>query len=101
MSPSRARWPAIPQIMLADEPTAALDSHTGRNVMEMMSELAHQRGRAVVIVTHDSRVLEFADRTMRIEDGLIAQPDRQKSRAEMSAELRQPAVCSARRSIAH
>jgi putative ABC transport system ATP-binding protein len=64
-----------PDIVLADEPTAALDSHTGRNVIEMMSELAHRNGRAVVIVTHDSRLLEFADRTIRIEDGLIAQPE--------------------------
>jgi len=61
-----------PGIILADEPTAALDSHTGRNVMEMMSNLAHNRGRAVVIVTHDSRVLQFADRIVRIEDGLVA-----------------------------
>ena len=61
-----------PQIVLADEPTAALDSHTGRNVMEMMRGLAHERGRAVVIVTHDSRVMDFADRTIRIEDGMIA-----------------------------
>ena len=61
-----------PAIILADEPTAALDSHTGRNVMEMMSDLAHQRGRAVVIVTHDSRVLSFADRIVKIEDGAIA-----------------------------
>ena len=61
-----------PAIILADEPTAALDSHTGRNVMEMMSELAHKRGRAVVIVTHDSRVVSFADRIVRIEDGMIA-----------------------------
>ena len=61
-----------PGIILADEPTAALDSHTGRNVMEMMSTLAHQRGRAVVIVTHDSRVLSFADRIVKIEDGAIA-----------------------------
>lgn len=64
-----------PEIILADEPTAALDSHTGRNVMEMMSELAHERGRSVVIVTHDSRVLEFADRIVKIEDGLIAGND--------------------------
>jgi putative ABC transport system ATP-binding protein len=63
-----------PGIILADEPTAALDSHTGRNVIEMMSELAHKRGRAVVIVTHDSRVLNFADRIVKIEDGAIAQP---------------------------
>jgi putative ABC transport system ATP-binding protein len=61
-----------PQIVLADEPTAALDSHTGRTVMEMMRALAHERDRAVVIVTHDSRVMEFADRTIRIEDGMIA-----------------------------
>jgi putative ABC transport system ATP-binding protein len=61
-----------PQIILADEPTAALDSHTGRTVMEMMRDLAHERERAVVIVTHDPRVLEFADRIVRIEDGMIA-----------------------------
>jgi len=61
-----------PGIILADEPTAALDSHTGRNVMEMMSDLAHKRGRAVVIVTHDSRVLSFGDRIIRIEDGAVA-----------------------------
>jgi len=61
-----------PGIILADEPTAALDSHTGQNVMRMMSELAHERGRAVVIVTHDSRVLHFADRIVRIEDGAVA-----------------------------
>lgn len=61
-----------PRIILADEPTAALDSHTGQNVMQMMSDLAHQRGRSVVIVTHDSRVLHFADRIVRIEDGAVA-----------------------------
>jgi putative ABC transport system ATP-binding protein len=62
-----------PGIILADEPTAALDSHTGRTVMEMMSDLAHKRGRAVVIVTHDSRVLSFADRIVQIEDGAVAE----------------------------
>ncbi|HVI79862.1 MAG TPA: ABC transporter ATP-binding protein, partial [Candidatus Acidoferrum sp.] len=55
-----------PGIILADEPTAALDSRAGRNVMEMMTELAHRRDRAVVIVTHDSRVLTFADRIVKI-----------------------------------
>jgi putative ABC transport system ATP-binding protein len=64
-----------PDIILADEPTAALDSHSGRQVVQLMQDLARQRGRAVVIVTHDSRVLEFADRIIRIEDGLIANPD--------------------------
>ena len=60
-----------PKIILADEPTAALDLHTGRKVMEILSGLAHERGRAVVIVTHDSRVLPFADRIVKIEDGAI------------------------------
>ncbi len=64
-----------PRIILADEPTAALDYQTGKNVMEMMRELAHQHDRAVVIVTHDSRVLSFADRTVKIEDGAIAGND--------------------------
>jgi len=66
-----------PTIILADEPTAALDSHTGRNVMEMLHELAHEQGRAVVIVTHDSRAFDFADRIVTIEDGQIREPAKQ------------------------
>jgi putative ABC transport system ATP-binding protein len=61
-----------PQVILADEPTAALDSHSGRFVMEMLRELAHRLGRAVVVVTHDNRVLEFGDCVVRIEDGRIS-----------------------------
>ncbi|MDR3674719.1 MAG: ABC transporter ATP-binding protein, partial [Acidobacteriota bacterium] len=60
-----------PQVILADEPTAALDSHSGRAVMEMLRDLAHRNGRAVVVVTHDNRVLEYGDRVVRIEDGRI------------------------------
>ncbi len=67
---------ADPSIILADEPTAALDSHTGRGVMEMMRDLAHRRGRAVVIVTHDPRMLELADRVIHIEDGVITRSTR-------------------------
>ena len=62
-----------PGVILADEPTAALDSHSGRNVMEMMRELAQTHGRGVVVVTHDSRVLEFGDRIVGMEDGRIAE----------------------------
>lgn len=65
-----------PGIILADEPTAALDSQTGRTVIDLMRNLAHQRGRAVVIVTHDSRLLEFADRSVRLEDGLVVSEGR-------------------------
>jgi putative ABC transport system ATP-binding protein len=64
-----------PGVILADEPTAALDSVSGRNVMEMMRDLARKHGRGVVVVTHDSRVIEFADRTVHMEDGRIAQPE--------------------------
>ena len=62
-----------PSVILADEPTAALDSQSGRNVMEMMHELAHKHRRGVVVVTHDSRVLEFGDRIVHMEDGRIAE----------------------------
>jgi putative ABC transport system ATP-binding protein len=66
-----------PQIILADEPTASLDSRTGRKVLEILRSLAHDRGRAIVIVTHDLRTLEFADRTVKIEDGMIVDPIRE------------------------
>jgi putative ABC transport system ATP-binding protein len=62
-----------PSVILADEPTAALDSQSGRSVMEMMHELAHKHGRGVVVVTHDSRVLELGDRIVHMEDGRIAE----------------------------
>ena len=61
-----------PEVLLADEPTAALDSHSGRTVLEMMRGLARTRCRAVVIVSHDNRALEFADRVVHIEDGQIS-----------------------------
>jgi putative ABC transport system ATP-binding protein len=61
-----------PKILLADEPTAALDSRSGRAVLEILRGLAHERGCAVVIVTHDSRAKEFADRTVQIHDGRVA-----------------------------
>ena len=60
-----------PKILLADEPTAALDAENGHRVMELMRAMAHEENRAVVIVTHDSRVVDVADRTIRLEDGRI------------------------------
>src|SRR2546430_8509530 len=61
-----------PEIILADEPTAALDSQSGRTVIEMLAALAHDRGRSVVIVTHDNRIVEFADRIINIEDRKVS-----------------------------
>ena len=60
-----------PPILLADEPTAALDSVNGRAVVRLLRDLAHAQGRAVVIVTHDPRIGELADRVVHIEDGRI------------------------------
>lgn len=60
-----------PPIILADEPTAALDSHSGRIVIDLLRNLARHENRAVVIVTHDPRVLEHADRIVHIADGRI------------------------------
>jgi putative ABC transport system ATP-binding protein len=61
-----------PKIILADEPTGSLDSNTGWQLMELMRDLAHEHGRAAVIVTHDIRLLQLADRVISIQDGLIA-----------------------------
>lgn len=69
-----------PEILLADEPTAALDSHTGRSVLELLCELAHEQNRAVVIVTHDSRIVDLGDRLVRLEDGKISSVERLRGR---------------------
>jgi putative ABC transport system ATP-binding protein len=75
-----------PVAILADEPTAALDSHTGKAVVEMMAQLAHQENRAVVIVTHDGRLAEYADRIVWMEDGVLAQvPDKTTDHSHLHA----------------
>ncbi len=63
---------AQPQLVLADEPTSALDSQSGRDVVNLLKALARERGCAILMVTHDSRVLDIADRVVRMEDGRIA-----------------------------
>lgn len=60
-----------PSLILADEPTAALDSHRGRQVMELFARVAHERGAGVIVVTHDHRALDVFDRTLEMEDGRI------------------------------
>ena len=64
---------AHPKIVLADEPTAALDSKTGRDVVELMQQLAREQGCTILIVTHDNRILDVADRIVELEDGRITQ----------------------------
>ncbi len=62
-----------PDLLLADEPTAALDRQSGGEVMELVSSLARERGLAVLIVTHDSRIRGVADRILNMEDGQIGE----------------------------
>jgi putative ABC transport system ATP-binding protein len=58
-----------PRFVLADEPTAALDSKSGRAVVDLMQSLAREQGCTILLVTHDSRILDVADRIVRLEDG--------------------------------
>ncbi|MBL9026486.1 MAG: ABC transporter ATP-binding protein [Myxococcales bacterium] len=62
---------ADPPLVLADEPTAALDAQSGQIVTELLRELCRQRGHTVIVVTHDSRIFHLADRMVHIEDGQI------------------------------
>jgi putative ABC transport system ATP-binding protein len=62
-----------PPLILADEPTAALDAANGRNVTELLRTLAKEHGHTVLVVTHDNRIFDLADRIIHIEDGLIRQ----------------------------
>jgi putative ABC transport system ATP-binding protein len=65
-----------PSVILADEPTAALDAENGRAVMALLAEVAKDPNRAVLAVTHDHRTLPYADRIVRIEDGKIHSDER-------------------------
>jgi putative ABC transport system ATP-binding protein len=60
-----------PKFLVCDEPTSALDAKSGQKVMELIRDVAVQPGRAVVVVTHDSRVFGFADRIVTMEDGRV------------------------------
>lgn len=60
-----------PRLILADEPTAALDSKTGRDVVDLMRYLTEDQGCAMLMVTHDNRILDIANRIIHIEDGQV------------------------------
>ncbi|WP_017318075.1 DevA family ABC transporter ATP-binding protein [Mastigocladopsis repens] len=60
-----------PKIVLADEPTAALDKKSGRDVVELMQQLAKEQGCTILLVTHDNRILDIADRIIYMEDGRL------------------------------
>lgn len=60
-----------PKIILADEPTAALDGERALSVMQLLRKLAHEQEVAIVVVTHDERMLPLFDRILRVEDGMV------------------------------
>lgn len=62
-----------PPIIVADEPTGALDSKTGTSIMRMLRQLATKRGKTVLIVTHDPTVTQYADRIIRLQDGHVVE----------------------------
>ncbi len=61
-----------PRLVLADEPTAALDSKSGRDVVKIMQQLAKEQRCTILLVTHDNRILDIADRVVHMEDGRLA-----------------------------
>lgn len=79
-----------PSVILADEPTAALDSENGAAVMALLSEVGKDPNRAVLAVTHDHRTLSYADRIIVIEDGRIV--DSRKNEGSSSEERKSHAV---------
>ena len=70
-----------PPIIMADEPTGALDSKTGHMVINMLRRLCDQQGKTVIVVTHDQKVASFADRVITLQDGGIVE-DRMTSPEE-------------------
>ena len=64
-----------PSVILADEPTAALDTENGKAIMGILAAIAKDPGRGVLVVTHDPRLVPFADRIIHIEDGLIVREE--------------------------
>ena len=73
-----------PKLVICDEPTAALDHKTGDAVMQLLAQHALNPERAVVVVTHDTRVLEFGDRIAYMDDGRITQIEERPAVAEVS-----------------
>jgi putative ABC transport system ATP-binding protein len=64
-----------PKIVLADEPTASLDKQSGRDVVELMQKLVKEQGCTILLVTHDNRILDIADRIIYMEDGQLKSDD--------------------------
>ena len=81
-----------PHLLVCDEPTSALDAKTGHTILELLRTIAVEGDRAVIIVTHDSRIFEFADTIARMDDGHIVSLERQTERNRLSPQSSLQAV---------
>ena len=77
---------ARPPLILADEPTAALDKATGRQIVDLLQDLAKRQGSAILMVTHDNRILDIADRIVEMEDGRIVSTSNRTAPSPHAAE---------------
>jgi putative ABC transport system ATP-binding protein len=82
-----------PKLVLADEPTAALDSKSGRDVVEILQRLAKEQGCTILLVTHDNRILDIADRIIHMEDGRLA-PTPSPDHSQMDQSILSPVIQS-------
>jgi putative ABC transport system ATP-binding protein len=71
-----------PRLVVCDEPTSALDAKTGDTVLRLLREVALQENRTLIIVTHDNRILKYADRIIEMNDGVISHSDSKASRSK-------------------
>jgi putative ABC transport system ATP-binding protein len=77
-----------PHLLVCDEPTSALDAKTGHTILELLRSIAIEGDRAVVIVTHDARIFEFADTLARMDDGHIVSIERKNGRGKQETPSR-------------
>jgi putative ABC transport system ATP-binding protein len=70
---------ARPKILLGDEPTAALDKDSGRTVVNLMKEMAEKEKTTIIMVTHDNKILDVADRIIIVEDGMLATKEQEEA----------------------
>lgn len=82
-----------PHVLVCDEPTSALDAKTGHTILELLRSIAVEGDRAVIIVTHDSRIFEFADTLARMDDGRIVSLER-KNHRELREDIPTAAVAT-------
>ena len=68
-----------PRIVLGDEPTAALDKESGRTVVNLMRKMADEHNTTIILVTHDNKILDVADRIIIVEDGALASTEQEAS----------------------